>query len=307
MSNLVLSSSILVLGFTIACGTGGAPPLAPTEPPLPIVIGGLSTPESVVHDPIGDVYLVSNIEGSPFEADGRGFVSRIAPDGRVLSARFIDGLDAPKGLALSSNGAVLAVADLTVLKLFDRATGTPRGAVRVPGATFLNDVAAGPNGAFYVTDSGMGPGPGGVAPTGSDAIYRVAADGSVTAIARGTTLAMPNGIATLETGLVLASFGDKRLRRLGWDGVTEAEPMELPAGQSDGVVALERGCIVVSSFEAPGIFAGPITGPFTLVSKGILAADIGMDRRRGRLLVPQIAENALRIIAIQPFEAACTP
>jgi hypothetical protein len=278
-----------------ACSTAPAAP----GPALPLVVEGFDLPESVVHDPVADVYLVSNIEGSPFDADGRGFIARVAPDGRMLARRWIDGLDAPKGLAVS--GDLLAVADLTVLRRFDRSSGQPRDVVTVPGATFLNDVAAGPDGAFYVSDSGMGPGAGGVQPTGTDAIYRVSGDGQVSALVRGADLALPNGLAVIgdlgDPGeLVMAPFGGKTLVRFGLDGARRST-VDLPAGQLDGVVALPDGCLLISSLEARSIFVGPVSGPFVAGATEVVAADIGFDLRRQRLLLPLIGENRLRVVS----------
>ena len=67
---------------------------------------GFSTPESVIHDPLTDRYLVSNINGSPLETDDNGFISLVADDGTVLNLKWIDGatdsvtLNAPKGMAV---------------------------------------------------------------------------------------------------------------------------------------------------------------------------------------------------------------
>jgi hypothetical protein len=301
---------VLFLVASVAFCAAACSTAAPAAgPPLPLVVEGFDMPESVTHDPVADVYLVSNIEGSPFDADGRGFISRVAPDGRMLARRWIDGLNAPKGLAVS--GDVLAVADLTVLRRFDRASGQPRGVVAVPGATFLNDVAAaGPEGAFYVSDSGMGPGAGGLQPTGTDAIYRVGGDGQVSAIARGVDLTLPNGLAvTGDPGeLVMAPFGGKTLVRFGLDGARHGSA-DLPAGQLDGVVALSDGCLLVSSLEARSIFVGPAGGPFTAGATDVVAADIGLDSRRQRLLLPLIGENRLRVVpvaAVVSASAACS-
>jgi len=38
------------------------------EPP------GFDTPESAVHDPVADVYLVSNVNGAPLAKDGNGYI-----------------------------------------------------------------------------------------------------------------------------------------------------------------------------------------------------------------------------------------
>ncbi|HLU47138.1 MAG TPA: hypothetical protein VK116_03610, partial [Planctomycetota bacterium] len=93
----------------------------------------LHTPESALHDPVADVYLISNINGSPFGEDGKGYIARIAPDGEILVEKWIDGetadttLNAPKGMAIV--GDVLWVADVNVVRRFDRESGAPRGEV----------------------------------------------------------------------------------------------------------------------------------------------------------------------------------
>ena len=59
----------------------------------PISVGDMSTPESALHDPEADVYLVSNINGGPGDRDDNGFISRVSPDGQVLDLKWIDGAD----------------------------------------------------------------------------------------------------------------------------------------------------------------------------------------------------------------------
>ncbi len=94
---------------------------------------GLAGPESVVHDPVDDVYYVSNINGGIADKDGNGFISRIAPDGRVLALKWADSavagttLHAPKGLTIA--GRTLYAADIDTVRLFDLATGKPLGDV----------------------------------------------------------------------------------------------------------------------------------------------------------------------------------
>ena len=65
-------------------------------------------------------------------------------------------LNAPKGMAL--RGDTLFVADIDILRMFNRRTGAPLGGVDVAerGATFLNDVAVGPDGSLYITDDAGG-------------------------------------------------------------------------------------------------------------------------------------------------------
>ena len=119
---------------------------------------GFRTPASAVWDATADVYLVSNIHGHPVDQDDNGFISRVRPDGTVEALKWIDGaesgvtLHAPKGLAIVSD--TLWVADIEVLRRFDRATGRPTGELAVAGASFLNTIASAGDGRLLVTDTG---------------------------------------------------------------------------------------------------------------------------------------------------------
>ena len=190
-----------------------APPLHGQEP---IVVTGMATPESAVHDPEADVYLVSNINGGPGDVDDNGFITRLSPDGTVTHLKWIDGEDpevtlhAPKGSAV--HGDRFYVADIDTVRSFDRTTGAPLDAWVVPGAGFLNDLAVGADGTVYVTDTGISIGPQGFTPTGTAAVYRFDADGQPEAIAEGDALALPNGVVEAPQGLVLAP--DRLERRI---------------------------------------------------------------------------------------------
>src|SRR2546429_8538555 len=68
----------------------------PAPPPGPVAtkvgtVEGFLTPESVLHDPVQDIYFVSNINGSPTAEDNNGFISRGRPDGAVENLKFIEG------------------------------------------------------------------------------------------------------------------------------------------------------------------------------------------------------------------------
>src|SRR6266513_545668 len=92
-----------------------APAAAPTLPPPPgatklTVVEGFLTPESVLHDPVQDIYFVSNINGGPTTKDNNGFISRVRPDGAVENLKFIEGghggvtLNAPSVIAKGACG-----------------------------------------------------------------------------------------------------------------------------------------------------------------------------------------------------------
>src|ERR1039457_4879433 len=57
---------------------------ATSAPPKPVfrITEGLSTPESVLYDVANDRYLVSNINGSPTDVDGNGYIVEVSPEGK---------------------------------------------------------------------------------------------------------------------------------------------------------------------------------------------------------------------------------
>jgi sugar lactone lactonase YvrE len=317
-------SAALVLACCAGCGqaadpvrVGAAPPeeaptnaspAAPATPApsaapaaLPGPLRGFKTPESVLWDPTADVYLVSNIDGSPLAKDDTGFISRVTPDGEV-TLRWIDGakpeveLDAPKGMAIV--GDTLWVADLTVVRTFDRTTGAPRGkAIALEGATFLNDVVADGAGGVYVSDSGFKPGPEGFAPSGTDAIWHIDAGNVAKKIASGEALGRPNGLAMDAQRLFVVTFGTGAFYRLA-DGAP-ADVLDPKAGSLDGLVRLDDGSFLASSWERKAVLRGPAAGPWVPVAENLESpADIGFDGKRRRLLVPLFQLDEVRILAL---------
>src|SRR6476619_6544032 len=79
----------------------------------------LKTPESVRFDAARKVLYVSNIDGEPWAADGKGSIAKLGLDGKVIAAEWVTGLDCPKGLALSADGKWLFAADATGIDVID--------------------------------------------------------------------------------------------------------------------------------------------------------------------------------------------
>ena len=260
---------------------------------------GLQTPESVLYDAAADVYLVANINGNPTATDDNGFISRIAPSGRVLSLRWIDGrrgnvtLNAPKGMAIVGN--TLYVADITAVRMFDRRTGRQRRSIAIAGSTFLNDMAAGRDGSVYVTDSGLNPD---FSPNGTDAVYKIARNGNVTAVARGASLKGPNGVTVLRDGRVfVVTFSQTgETYSLGMGGQPE-NVKTMPKGQLDGVIQTRSGALLISSWAASTVYRVDRQGNVTVAVANVPSpADIGYDSRRQRVLIPIFMENRLVIV-----------
>ncbi|MGL4178255.1 MAG: hypothetical protein ACRCSN_19540, partial [Dermatophilaceae bacterium] len=270
-----------------------------------VTVRGLDSPESVVHDPLTDTYLVSNIGGDvPAAAtaeDGNGFVSRVAPDGRLLDRAWIGlgrggvTMNAPKGLALS--GRSVFVADIDVVREFDRRTGAAIRTIEVPGAVFLNDVARWPDGGVVVSDSALVPnadGTGFEAGDG-DAIYRVDARGRLSTVAAGPYLDSPNGLTVDRRGRLLAVSLDTSNEVYTVDDGERRTVRRTPVGQLDGLEVLGDGSFLVSSFGESATVRVPRQGAAATLLAGRTAADLGVDHCRGRVLLPLLLEDALVI------------
>jgi hypothetical protein len=286
-----------------ASATASSSP-APAEPPKPAApspvvkyTGGFLKPESVLYDADGDRYLVSNINGMGSVKDNNGFISVLSPDGQVANLKWIEGgknkvtLDGPKGLAIVKG--VLYAADITTVRMFDLKSGAPKGEIAVAGATFLNDLAAAPDGKPYVSDTGLKLGADGksLEPNGTDAVY-VIEKGKAKAVAKGVELGRPNGVLWTDKGLVVvANDGSKEVYRLDDKGAKQ-DVTKVPGGKLDGLLALGDS-LLVTSWETNAIYRGKLGGTFEVALPDQKAADIGYDTKRGRLLVPLLADNAV--------------
>ncbi|CAN5770024.1 hypothetical protein BH23GEM10_BH23GEM10_02970 [soil metagenome] len=289
-------------------GTGAAMADVPASP-MTISDIGLQTPESVLYDDRADLYLVSNINGEPLARDGNGFIARLRPNGEVEQLKWIDGaadgvtLHAPKGMGF--RGDTLFIADIDTVRSFHRDSGAPLGARGIDGASFLNDIAIGDDG-VYVTDTGVD---ASFSPTGTDAIYRFGAEvgsgagdvgsggaGGIATVASGGALSQPNGIVVHGGDIYMVPFGSNVVYVIRAAGGEPREFATLPAGQLDGIVRLDDGSLLVSSWEGGAVYRVSAGGDATVVFDGLEApADIGWDSRRQRVLIPLFMGNAIEI------------
>lgn len=264
-------------------------------------ITGFSTPEAARYDGEQDVWFVSNIEGAPAAADNNGFISRVRPDGTIDSLRFIAGgrggvtLNAPKGLLLV--GDTLWVADLNVVRAFNARTGAPIGSATVRGATMLNDLAAGPDGAVYVTDTGLEFGVEGAQPQPSR-IYRIAGMRAEQAL-ESASLRGPNGIAWdgARNAFVIGSYlGDSLFAWAPGDSAPRA--IAGGPGQWDGIVTLPDGRLLLSSWTDSSLYI--LDGSTTRkVMSGVASpAAIGVDPQRMQVAIPSLMGNVVEVYRI---------
>jgi hypothetical protein len=294
--------AVFVLFITGCSGEGGDTDTMSPAAPEPVSIRvdgvGFSTPESVLHDEAADLYLVSNINGSPTDKDGNGFISRVASDGSLEALKWIDGeapgvtLHAPKGMAIANGN--LYVADIDCLRSFDQVSGEPTGEICVDGATFLNDVAAALDGSILFTDSGLDPS---FSPSGTDAVYRLDG-GEVLTVLANPDLGAPNGIVDTNDGILVVTFMSGEVFRIRPSVAPTpiAGPSEM---QLDGIVVLPNDRVFMSSWGDSCVHELTASGEAQCIISDVAApADIGADAGRNRVLIPLFNDNAVLIRTI---------
>ena len=254
---------------------------------------GFQQPESALFDAANNRIIVSNIVGNPGEADGNGYLSVLSLDGKVVSQHWTDGMDAPKGSAIS--GGKLYVADITKVRVVDLASGKLVSTIDVPGAVFLNDVTSDRSGKVYVTDML------------ADAIYRIDGDKPELFI-KDAMLASPNGVFADGGRLIVASWG-KGIK----PDFSTAEPggllsvdlaskaiTRLPGAQNfadlDGVVAIGDS-IYATAYMTGTLYRYKVGGaPEAVAQFKPGSADIGTDGTR--IFVPLMNEGEIAVLSL---------
>jgi len=255
---------------------------------------GFSTPESVLYDAENDRYLVSNIDGKPGDADGKGFISELTPDGGVKTLKWIEGgqkkvtLNAPKGMAIVKG--VLYVADLDVVRTFDAKTGAPKADIKLEGATFANDIAASTDGKLYVSDTGMKQEGNDFKPTGTDAVW-IIENGKAKTLAKSADLGRPNGLLVDGKSVWVVTFGSGELYQLDEKG-QKSGAVKPPKGTLDGLINA-NGRVLVSSWEGQAIYERKGESFVPVLEQLSTPADIGFDSKRSRVLVPRFTSDTV--------------
>ena len=157
------------------------------------------------------------------------------------------------------------------------------------------------DGRVLVSETGVRGGKQAFEQTGNDAVYAIEKDDkTLTTIAKSKELGGPNGILVTADQTWVLGFTSGEIYSLD---VTKKDQKEgarggaqkLQKGALDGIVGLPNGEMLISSWDANGIFRGKPGGAFSLVIEGVKApADIGYDTKRSRLLVPLFHDNEVR-------------
>lgn len=293
-----LFAASLLAVFSLACSS---PPEEPAEPapsteapadgpatPAWFVEEGMAQPESAYLHADSGALFVSLIDGEPGGRDGNGHIARLTPEGEVVDAMWATGFNAPKGLR--AHDGTLWVADLDEVIGIDIETAEVTSRIAVEGAEFLNDVATGPDGTVYVSDSnGL-------------KIYAIA-DGEASVFAEGDVVEAPNGVLVDGDRLLVGSMRqaaapDSAPGQLFALDLASGEKTVLsnePIGTIDGIELDGQGGYILTNVMAGEVVHVSGAGDVRVIMNfgDSVAADHAYDSERGHVIVPHLFQSSL--------------
>lgn len=249
-----------------------------------VVIRDLNVPECALPDPAAGVVYISNIETSKGEYwgdDGKGFISLLTADGKMKQLRWLDStaeapINAPKGMCIL--GGYLYFTDNS--RLMRRAVAKTGVVERLPlaGAKRLNDLATDSE-AVYVSDTEAGK------------VFRVDPDGGCREIEAPPGV---NGITFHGRRMYAVSWKLHEVYELDPAGEKAPQPFGLASHFTnlDGIEVMEDGTFIISDFTGNKVSTiAPDRRTVNTLVELESPADIGLDRGRGLLYVPQFMKN----------------
>jgi DNA-binding beta-propeller fold protein YncE len=239
----------------------------------------LKTPESVRFDAQRKLLYVSNIDGEPWTADGKGSIAKLGLDGKGIAAEWVTGLDCPKGLALSDDGKWLYAADAGGIVVIDVDAGKISKKIPIPDGQQLNDLVN-DKGTLYVSDSR------------GKKVYQVK-DGKPSVWLDEKVLKGPNGLFVHKGSLYV--LDDNSLNLVNKDRSLKV----LASGMNGGVDGLEnvKGDDFIVSAWGGSVWYVTASGDKQLLFDGkavdTKTADTGWDPATGTLYVPTFFRNSV--------------
>lgn len=235
----------------------------------------LPVPESVLYSTKDKKLYVSLIDGGASDKDGKGGIAILTTDGSVSNEKWVEGLDAPKGMARFKN--TLFVADVNTLVSIAIPSGKILEKVAIDKAVFLNDVTVDDKGKVYVSD------------TRTNNIYRIT-NGKAELYLENVTNA--NGVKWIDNHLYI--LAGKELIKVDANKNRTLVAQGFEQG-GDGLEQLENGDFLVSCW--PGLIyyvkANGEIKKMQDVQGQMNTADIGYDPKKGMLYVPTFNHNSV--------------
>ncbi|WP_298545601.1 hypothetical protein [uncultured Aquimarina sp.] len=255
----------------------------------------LEAPESVVFDKNSKTYFVSNVAGQPAEKNGLGYISTISEEGEIITKKWIEGLNAPKGLGVFKN--LLFVADIDKVEVIDITKGKIIKTYVAEGATFLNDIEISESGDVYISDT-----------FGGNAIYQIKNE-EISLWIKNKTLDYPNGLKIKNGDIYVATWGvvtDPKTFKTDTPGkllkvnlkTKEIKEFTKSFGNLDGLILLKKSFIVSDWIEG-GLFIIDQKGKINkILDLNSGSADILYLEEKNLILVPQMLDGKLTAYSI---------
>lgn len=274
----------LLLFFVVGCQ--GNPPKLAWQ-----ITKGLQQPESIVQTVNNDGFYISNVNGKPSAVDGNGFISLVASDGTIKDLKWVDGLNAPKGMSIHDN--TLYVADIDELLVIDIPTASITHRFSTNDNSFLNDVVTSPDGIVYVSD------------TATNRIYHLT-DKHFEIWLEDKRLENPNGLYIDNEHIVVSSWG--QMVDSNWNTKIPGHILLIsqqskqitdfanntPIGNLDGLVKLDSQSFLVTDWMNGKLMQVSTNGEIkTILELGQGSADMLYIRNKKLLLIPQMLKNKL--------------
>jgi len=250
------------------------------------LISGFISPESVVQDAKGDIY-VSEI--GEFNKDGDGKITRISIDGKLST--FASGMDDPKGLTFI--GKSLYVTDKNrVLKVESNGKWMVFGSTMAFPQTpiFLNDITSDEAGNLYVSDSGN--------LSAGGAIFKITQDKKITLILNENTpeILAPNGLLVFKNDLFEVDFASGILYKINLKTKSILKVAE-GFGGGDGLIK-SGDSFFVSDWKNGKIFKLQ-RNKVTLFKEGFTAAaDIALSYDKRSIITPDMKTGSVTLVPI---------
>ncbi len=241
-------------------------------------------PESTYLDAKSNVLYVANIEGKSDEKDGKGFISKMTPDGKVTTLQWVTGLNAPKGMGVYKNN--LYVADLSRIVTIDIPSGKPTF-TEIDGARFLNDISIDEKGNVYASDSRSGK------------IYRFA-NGKGEIYFENADIKSTNGVLVQKDALYFVDFQSGDFYKLDWN--KQLTKVGTAATGGDGIVSVGKNEFIISSWHGEIYFmdaSGKASKLLDTKDQKLNTADVGYDAKNKILYVPTFFGNSVTAYSFQ--------
>ncbi|MDI9339866.1 MAG: hypothetical protein QM534_04780 [Sediminibacterium sp.] len=253
-------------------------------------LSGFNNPESIIKDDANNVLYVSCVNGNPADKDNNGYISKVSVDGKVVSQKWIEGLHAPKGMAIYKGK--LYIADINDIVVVDIVQAKITNRFAVEGSTFLNDIATDQKGNVYVSNT-----------FGFSAIYKLSKNNTIETFLKDEQLQMPNGLCVDGDKLLIAPWG------MGFDPATyqtktpgsllsvnmkskKITVLSSPIGNLDGLEKTLHG-YVITDWLAGKLFYYNGNTATELIDLPQGSADLEFDEKERIVYIPLMNDNKI--------------